>query len=150
MIDRDKITDANILAEQFIPDHVFLYVTMGTVHCYDGNKNYTFKAGEYCIVRKNRLARYKIENGKNEFDCVLFCFDEQFLKSCQNKNKRIITKFKSPDTFVKIKPVDLVPNFIRSLKPYSNSSGKLDAAFEDVKYEELLIILLQKQPEPFL
>ncbi len=119
----------------------------GAIHCYDGNKSYTFKTGEYCIARKSRLARYKIENGKDAFEPIVFCFDEAFLKNFQQKHLAIATNSTSPDTFIKIKANGLLPDFIRSLKPYYNSSGKIDASFEDVKYEELLIILLQNQPE---
>ncbi len=147
MIEKEKIQAAEILREQFIPDHVFLYVTKGEIQFYDGNKNYTFKAGEYCIARKNRLARYKIKNGKDKFEPLCFCFDEAFLKSRLEKNKKAAIKFKSPDTFVKIKTTKFIPDFIPSLKPYSDSSGKIDTAFEDLKYEELLMILLKNQPE---
>ncbi len=41
----------------------------------------------------------------------------------------------------------LIPDFIRSLKPYYDRIDKIDEAFEDVKNEELLIILLKSQPE---
>jgi len=136
-----------ILPEQFIPDHVFLYVTKGTVNGYDGNKSYTLKAGDYCFVRKNRLARYNTEKGAEEFDRIIFCFEEELLRSFEKKHKVVVTKFNEPDTFVKINTTELIPDFIRSLKPYTDSSGKINAAFEDVKYEELLIILLQNQPE---
>lgn len=67
MIDISKGLNKHILTEQFIPDNVFVFVAKGVIHCYDGNKNYTFKAGEYCIARKNHLARYKIEKSEEEF-----------------------------------------------------------------------------------
>ena len=41
----------------------------------------------------------------------------------------------------------IIPGFVRSLKHYSDDSGKLADVFADVKHEELLIILLQHQPE---
>jgi hypothetical protein len=55
------LSGPEILLEQFIPDHVFLYVTKGTVTGFDGSKNYTLRAGDYCLVRKNRLAKYNSE-----------------------------------------------------------------------------------------
>ncbi|SDE58131.1 AraC-type DNA-binding protein [Mucilaginibacter pineti] len=140
-------TEPKISPEQFIPDHVFLYVTKGSVTGYDGNKSYTLTTGEYCLVRKNRLAKYNNDNGDAEFERIIFCYEEEFLRHFQEKNKLKIVKFDSADTFVKITPTELIPDFIRSLKPYTNNSGKIDQAFEDVKYEELLIILLKNQPE---
>lgn len=147
MTDISKELKAEILSEQFIPDNVFVYVAKGVIHCYDGNKNYTFKTGEYFIARKNRLARYKIEKREDDFKPILFCFDEPFVRDFQQKHKTKVAEFKSADTFVKIKPTTLMPDFIRSLKPYYNSLGKLNDEFEDVKFVELLIILLQNQPE---
>lgn len=140
------LSSPKILQEQFIPDHVFLYLTKGTINCYDGNKSYTLKAGEYCLARKNRLARYDSEK-ESEFERIIFCFEEEFIRNFQEKHKPETVKFNSADTFVKISPSKLITNFIHSLTPYINSSGKIDEAFEDVKYEELLIILLQNQPE---
>lgn len=136
-----------IFPEQFIPDHVFLYVTKGAVNGYDGNRIFNLKAGEYCLVRKNRLAKYNSEKGEDAFEKIIFCFEEEFLRNFQEKHKIESGKFQSADTFVKIDATELIPGFIGSLKPYSDSSGKINEAFEDLKYEELLIILLQNQPE---
>lgn len=143
---KPSFIEPEISPEQFIPDHVFFYVTKGALRCYDGNKSYTFKSGEYCVARKNRLARYNQENGNDEFEYIVFCYEKEFLKSFQEKHKIKTTKFNSTDTFVKINTTELIPEFIHSLKPYYNR-GKITEAFEDVKYEELLIILLQNQPE---
>ncbi|MEX8547770.1 MAG: helix-turn-helix domain-containing protein [Mucilaginibacter sp.] len=144
---KPSFIEPEISQEQFIPDHVFLYVTKGSLHCFDGNKSHIFGACEYFLARKNRLARYYGEKGNDEFEKIIFCFEEGFIRKFQAKHKLKATKFNSADTFVKINPTELIPDFIRSLKPYSNSLGKLDEAFENVKFEELLIILLQNQPD---
>ena len=146
MINLAKIPDAEILSEQFIPDHVFVYLAKGTINCYDAHKTYTFKAGEYFIAQKNRLARYKIKNDKAGFEPVMFCFDEAFLRDFQQKHQVFTTQAKSSDTFLKIKNVSFISSFISSLIPYQDGPGKLNAAFEDLKYEELLLILLQAEP----
>ncbi len=143
MIETSKEVKPEILTEQFIPDHAFVNVAAGTLQCFDGNKNYTFNTGEFCIARKNRLARYKV---KGDFDYYFFCFDEAFLKEFQKKHNSKPIEFTSKDTFIKIQNTNLLPDFIHSLKPYCDSSGKIDKAFEDLKYEELLILLLQNQP----
>lgn len=140
-------SEPKVFPEQFIPDHVFLYVTKGSVIGYDGNKNYALGTGEYCLVRKNRLAKYSHDNGDTAFERIIFCYEEAFLRDFREKHKIPAAKFDPADTFVKINPTDLIPGFINSLKPYTDSSGRIAEAFEDVKYEELLIILLQNQPE---
>ena len=140
------LSGTEVLLEQFIPDHVFLYVTKGIIECYDGSKSYLLKPGDYCLVRKNRLAKYYSKKGA-AFERIFFCFEETFLRSFQEKHHIIKTTFNQTDTLVEIAPNELIPAFIHSLKPYTDHDGKINEAFEDVKYEELLIILLQIQPE---
>ena len=41
----------------------------------------------------------------------------------------------------------MIPDFICSLKPYYKGEGKIDETYADIKREELLVILLQSQPE---
>lgn len=147
MSDPRKELATEILTEQFIPDHVFVYVVKGTIHCYDGHKNYTFKAGDFCLARKNRLARYTIENTPDEFEPIIICLEEAFFRSFQEKHHPKAVEFKSNDTFVKIRKTTLLQNYIRSLKPYYQGAMEIAEAFEALKYEELLIILLQNQPE---
>jgi hypothetical protein len=140
----DKRT--NVLNEQFIPDHVFIYLIKGAIRVFDGNNTYTFGAGDACIARKNRLAKYELLDSKDGFEPILFCFDEPFL---QNFHKEGLKQTQSSlkETFIKIQKSELIENFIQSLKPYYKGVMQLDEAFEDLKYEELLIILLKIQPE---
>ncbi len=137
--------DREPFSEQFIPDHVFFYVSTGTLLCYDGTKTYAIRAGEYCLARKGHLARYTTDKAK-EFDLIYVCFEEDFIQNFQNKHRLTTAAFRSNDTFIKLNTTELIPEFIRSIKPYYQQ-GKIDDAFADVKQEELLIILLQNQPE---
>jgi AraC-like DNA-binding protein len=146
MMKQPCLSEPEVLLEQFIPDHVFLYVTAGTIYGYDGSKTYTLQQGEYCLVRKNRLARYNSEKG-TAFHRVFFCFEEAFIRAFQEKYQLKPTTFTTNDTFLQIIPNEMIPAFIQSLQPYTDSNGRLLPAFEDVKYEELMIILLRIQPE---
>ncbi|MFT3934641.1 MAG: AraC family transcriptional regulator [Chitinophagaceae bacterium] len=142
-----KDTASQILKEQFIPDNVFLYVARGAINFFDGNKTYTFKTGECFIARKNRLAKFTLADSKDGFEPILFCFDEPFLQQFQQKHKiKAPAPSRSSATFIKITQTAWIDDFIRSLKPYYKGVMQLDAAFEDLKYEELLIILLKNQP----
>ena len=144
MIPGNKEIKPNILSEQFIPDFAFVYVAKGTIHCFDVTKTYTFKTGEFILAQKNKLARYKITG---EFEYRLFCFDEPFLKNFQKKHNTAQSENSSKETFIKIENAKLLKAFIESLKPYSTNQNEIDIAFEDLKYEELLIILLKIKPE---
>ncbi len=136
-----------ISPEQFIPEHLFLFLVKGTMNGYDGNVHYTLNAGEYCLVRKNRLARYNKVKGSNGFEKVAVLFDEIFLKSYQNKHLTHSQDLDTKETFLILHPTEQIPNFINSLKPYYKGEGKIDAKMVDIKREELLTILLQSQPE---
>lgn len=140
-------TTANILKEQFIPDNVFIYVAKGAIRIFDGNKSYIFKSGDALLARKNRLAKYELLESETPFEPIVFCFDEPFLKNYQQKHSSKKTGFKSNDAIIKIKKNVLISSFIKSVKPYYKGVMELDADFEDVKFEELLIILLKQQPE---
>lgn len=136
-----------ISPEQFIAEHFFLYLAKGTMNGFDGNKHHVLKSGEYCFVRKNHLARYNKEKSGNEFEKVIIIFDEVFLKKFQAMHKIATEKPTSTDVFLRLKENELIPNFIRSLMPYYNRTGKIEETFADLKREELLLILLKLQPE---
>lgn len=144
------ITDTaktNILKEQFIPDHLFFYIVKGGIRFFDGTKSDTLKAGEYGLARKNHLAKFELLDSNEGFEPVAFCFDEPFLRDFLKKYQPKIVDYKTKDAFIKLKKIALIEGFIQSLKPYYKGFMKLDEAFEELKYEELLLILLKSQPE---
>ncbi|WP_420148529.1 helix-turn-helix domain-containing protein [Spirosoma sp.] len=136
-----------ISPEQFIAEHFFLFLAKGIMNGYDGNKQYVLKAGESCLVRKNRLARYNKIKVNSEFEKVIIFFDENFLKEFQRKHPITCHNNTSKDAFIKLKKDKLVNSFLLSLEPYYMDSGNISETFSDLKREELLLILLQLQPE---
>ncbi|ASK28876.1 AraC family transcriptional regulator [Chryseobacterium sp. T16E-39] len=136
-----------ISQEQFISEHFFLFLVKGNMNGYDGNKHYVLKPGESCIVRKNRLARYNKVRDNNQFEKVIFFFDEAFLKDFRKKHSITFSNHISDDTFIKLKKDKLINSFLLSLEPYYTGSGDINTSFSDLKREELLLILLQLQPE---
>ena len=141
-----KEEEPEISPEHFIAEHFVVYVVKGIMNLFDGSEHLTLKSGECCIARKNRLGRFNKIKENNELEKVIISLDEKFLRMFQEKHKKITTKFSLADTFMKLKPNKLVPNFIYSLKPYYDH-GIISEPFADLKREELLIILLQEQPE---
>lgn len=137
----------NVLMEQFIPDIIFLYVAEGAIQTYDGNKKMVFKAGDCGIAQKNRLAKYEKLDSNEEFEPIIFCFDEPFLREFKSKHNLETVNKAIKDSFIKLPKNPLITSFIKSIKPYHKGGMDLEEAFEDVKYEELLIILLKVKPE---
>jgi AraC-like DNA-binding protein len=136
-----------ISPEQFVAEHFFLYLAKGIMNGYDGHKHYVLKAGESCLVRKNRLARYNKVKENNEFEKVIIFFDEDFLKEYQKKHVIPSQHPTSKDAFIRLKKDKLVNSFLLSLEPYYTGSRHVSKTFSDVKREELLLILLQLHPE---
>jgi AraC-like DNA-binding protein len=134
-----------ISPEQFIKEHTFVYIIKGEMHLYDGSNNHVLKSGECVLARKNRLIRFKKEKENGEIEKVFVYFDEPFLRSFQQKYKRVLKEFLSAETIIRIPKHDLIPHFVQSLLPYYDH-GKICAPFGDVKREEVLLILFQAQP----
>lgn len=136
-----------ISPEQFISEQTFCYILKGVMNLYDGNKTYPFGSGECGLARKNNLVRVMKEKVDNELEKVFVFFDEAFLKTFQERHQPAIVKFKSKEALLRIPQQELIHNFIRSLMPYYKGGGIIDQPFANVKREELLLILLQHQPE---
>lgn len=151
MIKADQITSCyigpQISPEQFVAEHVFMYIIKGTVNGYDGHQHYQLRAGECCLIRKNNLVRYNKQKDNNEFEKVVIVLDEAFLKQFQQKHQAQVTPMMPNSAFYAIGQHLLITNFLRSLTPYYNAAGQVSPAFADLKREELLGILLQINPE---
>ncbi|WP_118974924.1 helix-turn-helix domain-containing protein [Taibaiella koreensis] len=141
-----RYVGSEISPEQFIADHTLVYIIKGRMNIYDGSRHTVLQAGSCCIARKNRLARYSKEKVAGALEKVFVFFDDAFLRRFRERHKLPVTKFEGTDTLVPIAENDLLPGYMQSLLPYYHR-GDIRAAFADVKREELLIILLEVQPE---
>lgn len=133
-----------ISPEQFIAEHFFLYIAKGRIHGYDGHRVATLEAGEYALVRKNHLARYNKEKVNGEFEKVVIILDEIFLK---NMTGDTLPKAKPETAFVALPKDERIYDFMDSLLPHYNDSGRIDQDVADSKRRELLELLLQIQPD---
>ena len=136
-----------ISPEQFIQEHFFLYLAKGLMHGYDGNKYYTLRPGNYCIVRKNHLARYNKEKEDGEFKKVVVIFDEMFLKNFLANHKVDVLIYQSKSSFLSFKKNESIPAFVQSLMPHYTGFGTLDEKIADAKRTELLLKLLHIKPQ---
>ncbi len=136
-----------ISSEHFIDEHYLIYVVKGIVVLYDGSKYLELRSGQSCIARKNRLGRYYKMREDGQLEKVILSLDEAFLKRFQNKHKTTTTtNFNSIETCIPVSKNILLSAYIESLQPYY-SHGQISEPFSEIKREELLLILLQAQPE---
>jgi AraC-like DNA-binding protein len=136
-----------ISVEQFIPEHFFLFLVKGSMMVYDGSKEYVIHAGDYGIGRRNHLAKYSKRPENGEFEKVVMMFDQDFLMRFKESHA-VSSDFPKPHGgIIPLKKSNMVDNFITSLSPYFNDSGKIAPEFLDIKRSELLLILLKENPE---
>jgi AraC-like DNA-binding protein len=136
-----------ISPEQFIPEHFFLFLLKGSMVAYDGKKHYQMKEGDYCIARKNHLIRYTKHKEDGMFEKVIIAFDEVFLKKFLERHSYTVVPAGNDEAFLFIEEDKMIYNFLQSLEPYYNGSDQIDESFVDIKREELMVILLKKNPE---
>lgn len=136
-----------ISPEQFVPEHIFIFLVKGKIEGYDGLQKHSLHAGQCCLIRKNRLARYdKHEEDEGRFEKVVVVFEESFLKNFQERHRIQATKNADKGAFMRIPDHPLIHPFILSLKPYYESTGRIREPYATIKREELLLILLEAQP----
>ena len=135
-----------ISPEQFVAEDTFIYVIKGEMHLYDGSNSHVLRSVESGLARKNSLIRFKKEMVNDELEKIFVFFDEPFLQGFQAKHHLKLPKAITRETVLLLPENKLLPVFVQSLLPHYDH-GKIAEAFSDVKREELLLILLQAQPE---
>jgi hypothetical protein len=110
-------------------------------------KNYKLKHGDYGIGRRNHLARYTKQTENGDFRKIYITFEQGFLKEFNETYKYIVKKNGLTDTIIRLNKNKLIENFIQSLMPYFDENGIIDGQFLQVKRYELLLVLLNTNPQ---
>ncbi|SEW51761.1 helix-turn-helix domain-containing protein [Chitinophaga arvensicola] len=139
-----------VSTEQFIPEHMFIYLKAGSMTMYDGNKEYKIQSGDYCLVRRNYLAKYTKrppENGK--FSTVGVSLDQAFLRSISAEFPPAAKKETAVgnDALLKLPANPLFDVYVQTLGPYLEMRGR---EYDDIlllKKKELVLMLLKTHPE---
>ncbi|AMP97119.1 AraC family transcriptional regulator [Pedobacter cryoconitis] len=135
-----------ISPEQFVPEHIFIFILKGKMNGYDGTKHKKIEPGECCIVRKNRLARYNKQKDQNEFEKVVVIFDEEFLKKYQKKYGISAAGHFVSDVFIPLDSPSAITDFILKQLPAYESQEATIQRTDEIR-EKLLQLLLAIQPE---
>jgi AraC family transcriptional regulator, exoenzyme S synthesis regulatory protein ExsA len=134
--------------ENFVPQHTLSYQLSGSFVLSDGKEDYRAEPGDFNLIRKNQLVKftkYPPENGVFE-SMNIYLSNENLLN--MSKEYGI-----SADHFTPVKPLvsvkvnDLLENYITSLKVNLQSENFNNKSLIDLKIKELVLILLQIQPE---
>lgn len=135
-----------ISPEQIVPEHFFLYILQGTMQVYNAEKHHELVPGDSCIARKNHLLRYNKQQLNGDFKKIVIVLDEAFLRSFLAKHAIAIGLAAHDDAIVMLHTDPRLENYIHSLAPYYKGEAEIESSFADIKREELLLILLQKDP----
>lgn len=134
--------------EQFVPNHLFIHIISGTMTLYDGNKEYTITAGDYCFIKRNHLIKYtKKAPAGGEFKTVSVYFSQDFLKSFSREYNYTADETVSKDSIIGLNPDPLLESYIQSLAPYQKLTGKEHDDFLLLKDKEIALLLVKIKPE---
>lgn len=139
----------NLSNEQFIPEHIFLYQFSGSLVINDAEKEYAVQTGEFCLARRNRLARYiKIPPQNGEYKTISVRLDQNFLKDFSKEYGFTAEMPATNDSVINIQPQPLLLNYIQSLSPYFDltADGKNEQMLL-IKTKEAVLLLLKTNPE---
>lgn len=135
-------------SEQFIPDHIFIYMIAGYMSLYDGHREYTIEAGDYCLVKRNHLAKYiKKPPANGKLETVSVFLDQGFLREMSNEYAYTAPHASNNDAVVHLGASPLFENYAQSIRPYLNLEGAERERFLYLKKEEIVLILLKTNPQ---
>ncbi len=128
----------NLSNEQFISEHIFLYQFSGSLIINDAEKEYSVQTGEFCLARRNRLAKYiKFPPQNGEYKTMSVRLDQNFLKDFSKEYGFTADMPATNDAVINLRPETLLLNYIQSLSPYFNLTT-------EGKNEHMLLIKQKK------
>ncbi|MDQ0595217.1 AraC-like DNA-binding protein [Chryseobacterium ginsenosidimutans] len=134
--------------ENFVPQHTLSYQLSGSFVLADGKEKYSAEPGDFNLIRKNQLVKfikYPPENGVFE-SMNIYLSEENLLAVAKEYDF-------SADQFIPVKPLvpvemnALLQNYINSLQTIIATGNLSNKPLIDLKIKELLLILLQTQPD---
>lgn len=138
----------NLSNEQFIPEHIFLYQFSGSLTINDAQREYSVQTGEFCLARRNCLAKYiKIPPHNGEYKTISVRLDQTFLKAFSKEYGYTADGPATNDAVIKIKPEPLLLNYVQSLSPYFDLTDGKNEQMLLIKTKEAVLLLLKTNPE---
>ncbi|GAA5089601.1 hypothetical protein GCM10023210_14620 [Chryseobacterium ginsengisoli] len=134
--------------ENFVPQHTLSYQLSGSFVLSDGEEKYRAEEGDFNLIRKNQLvkfAKHPPENGV--FESMNIYLSEENLLNIAKEYDFYADHFVATKPLIPIEVNILLKNYITSLQGMIENDGLNNKLLTDLKIKELLLILLQSQPE---
>lgn len=136
-----------ISKEQFIPEHIFIYLIAGSMVAYDGDKTYNLCSGDYVLIKRNRLAKYTKQPEAGKFDAVSVFLNQRFLiEFCKEYDFKADVNVGN-DSVIWLQSDELLHQSILSFTPYISLNEDRHARVLHLKYKEIVLLLLENNPE---
>lgn len=134
--------------ENFVPQHTLSFQLSGSFALADGKETYLAKEGDFNLIRKNQLVKfvkYPPENGV--FESMNIYLSEENLRNAGKEYNFTSEHFVETKPLVPIIVNELIKNFFISLQTMIDSNSLENKLLVNLKIKELILILLQSQPE---
>ncbi|MBK1897023.1 helix-turn-helix domain-containing protein [Chryseobacterium paridis] len=134
--------------ENFVPQHTLSFQLSGTFVLADGKEKYRAEEGHFNLIQKNQLVKfvkYPPENGV--FESMNIYLREEILKNTAKEYELLSDYFVPVKPLVPIKMNALLENYMISLRTMIESNSLGNKPLVDLKIKELLLILLEIQPD---
>lgn len=134
--------------EHFVSDHVLSYQIAGDLIFNDGVNDYSATDGLIRFLRRNQLLKFtKIPPANGDFKSLSIHLDQQILKDFSLEYGLTCEKKQWNQPLLLIQENTLLKSFMDSLLVYQLSDHFSDQRLVELKIKELLILLLQYDPE---
>ncbi|MCG2615928.1 AraC family transcriptional regulator [Terrimonas sp. NA20] len=135
--------------ESLVQHFVLGYQTEGSLHVFDGVKNFQLKTGTYWLAVKNKLARFRyVSDREEEYKAISVTFpDQELLNFSHEYEISSSKKIKNTAPVITLKEHPLLKSFFAGLAPYASFSFSDDDPLMKLKLKEALVVLLKCQPE---
>ena len=134
--------------EHFVPDHVLSYQISGSLLLSDGTKDYPSEESSLRLVRRNQLMKFIKQPPPNgEFKSLSIYLNQQILRDFSREYLSQANHKDHDRPILTIQLNPLLKSFMDSLMIYQNTDNLKNPDLIDLKIKELLILLLQADPE---
>jgi len=136
----------NVEGEVLVTDHIFSYIISGSQEVWVGDKQYSFKAGDYRFFKRNQLTKYIKRTGSDGFRSIAIHIDQYTLKEISQEYALKSSGHYQGEGVKLLNHNRFLRNFVDSLEPYLRSR-KMDKEILRLKAKELVLILVDADPD---
>lgn len=134
--------------ENFVAQHTLTYQLSGTFLLTDGKEDYLSNADSLHLIRRNQLLKFtKYPPPEGEFKSLNIFLSETVLKNFSMEYNISIEHMPVDEPIIAIEMNPLLQSFIYSLQVLHDTSNLHNQLLVDLKIKEVLLILLQTQPQ---